>query len=239
MITSSYLSTIQSPTYSLTMGITGRTNAFLSIIDRVSECTASFLPGVVIAATSLAVRKNSGYEALKHLDLAGTILSKPLPHFLNLFSLTAETPMTSFGEDADFGTKDVTVTGNYVLPTLNKKTSLFEAQILARCGFAVLAIASVVIRTVQAVFSLFAVPYTLALMPFISKERSTQLNQEAASLLEWPKLIGDLFICATGFINPTQGIELMFYRQTGGVTLEQYQKSQKDDYLKHDDYRTS
>ncbi|MDP1608178.1 MAG: hypothetical protein Q8L98_02555 [Chlamydiales bacterium] len=225
MIKASYLSTVESPTYSLTMGITGRINAFLSIIERISECAAAIIPGAVTAITSLAVRKDSSYEALTRLDFAGTILSRPLPHFLNLFSPTAETPKTSFGEDADFGTRDLTTAGTYVLPKLNKKTSLFEAQILARCGFAVLAIAAIVNRTVQAVYSLLSVPHALVLMPFVSKQRSTELNQEAYSLLEWPKLIGDLFICATGIINPKQGIDLMFYRQTGGVTLEQCRES--------------
>ncbi|MBX9743645.1 MAG: hypothetical protein K2X08_00355 [Chlamydiales bacterium] len=91
------------------------------------------------------------------------------------------------------------------MPTITKNTSFFKAQILARAGFVIVALAAIVNRTVQAIFSFLAVPLVLAIMPFVSRETSRDCNSNTGKLLEWPKVIGDLFICATGFFNPAQG----------------------------------
>lgn len=221
MTAASCLSSIQSAGVSLTNHVVGRADAFLSVIDKISDCAGALLPGIIMAATSFAVRKNTSYDALYRLDFAGRILSKPLPHFLKLFSLNAITPDTGSKESADFGTRHVHQTANYILPTIDKKTSFFKAQILARGGFGVLVVASIVIRATQAIFSCFAIPRAIISMPFASRETLKQWNAEAASFLEWPKVIGDLFISATGIFNPAQGKELISYRYEGRSPEEQ------------------
>ncbi|MDP1608177.1 MAG: hypothetical protein Q8L98_02550 [Chlamydiales bacterium] len=215
MTAASCLSSVKSAGLSLTKHVAGRADALLSMIDKISDCAGALLPGIVMATTSLAVRKDPSNGALHRLDFAGGILSAPLPHFLNLFSLNAITPETGVKENADFGTRYVRQTANYVLPTLNKKTSFFKAHVLARGGFVVLAVAAIVIRATQAIFNCFAIPRAIISMPFASRETLTHWNAEAASFLEWPKVIGDLFISATGIVNPVQGRDLISSRYEG------------------------
>ncbi|MBX9743646.1 MAG: hypothetical protein K2X08_00360 [Chlamydiales bacterium] len=69
MAAASCLSSVKSAGMSFTREIVGRADAFLSIIDRISECAGAILPGAVMAVTSLATRKETAHKALHHLDL--------------------------------------------------------------------------------------------------------------------------------------------------------------------------
>lgn len=181
----------------------------LSIIAGAFDSLGGIFLGIPMILTAGRFPKLNKY-AFEQLYGSGEILAGPFRYLLKTLDPDIK---FSFGNEFSIPAGGIGFITHYVLDALTLKaysflnsTSFFERHIISRLTYVLLGIACLVTRVVDGII---AIPITLLSLFFLGRVK--WLNNIAFRALQVPNIIGDLFLCAMGIIDPSlnQGREVL------------------------------
>jgi hypothetical protein len=190
----------------ITRKLGARANDFLVGIEQTADTLTKLFKGSVYACTScLGFRERSLQIAKTSLHEGGDILAQ-------IYSICLQCINPDVSISGPVNQVLDTIGGKFETSLQNIKAQSLDKQnwqrrnVYARVDFVALAIFSTAHRSLAAVVSAVALPFSLlsaAISIFTDKASCPKLHEAALSGLFAPRIIHDLFICTIGFIYPS------------------------------------